>query len=56
MLLFQLLDTDGGSYPYLESEETPGTYNLVNFKALRGEAYFIDVVLPNGKALSIKAC
>ncbi len=44
----QLLDTDGGSYPYLELEEQPGVYELADFKALRGKAYFIDVILPDG--------
>ena len=45
----QLLDDGGQSYPYMESEETSGVYELTNFKAERGKAYFIDVVLPNGK-------
>lgn len=45
----QLLDTDGGNYPYLESEETPGVYELFAFKALRGKEYFIDITLADGK-------
>jgi len=45
----QLLDGDGGTYPYLEDEEKLGTYRLENFKALRGKSYFIDVVLSDGK-------
>lgn len=45
----QLLDTDGGTYPYTESQEEPGTYELFSFKALRGKSYFIDIVLSDGK-------
>lgn len=45
----QLLDTDGGSYPYEELVDDPGIYMLYNFKALRGKEYFIDIILPDGK-------
>ena len=45
----QLLDTDGGSYPYAELADEPGVYELYTFKAQRGKAYFIDVILPDGK-------
>ena len=45
----QLLDTDGGSYPYQESVDDPGVYELNDFKALRGIQYFIDIILPDGR-------
>lgn len=45
----QLLDTDGGNYPYIESNETPGIYELFSFKAQRGKSYFIDITLPDGR-------
>ncbi|MEM6319411.1 MAG: DUF4249 family protein [Bacteroidota bacterium] len=45
----QLLDTDGGVYPYVESAENLGTYELFDFKALRGKSYFIDIVLADGR-------
>lgn len=45
----QLMDTDGGSYPYAELADDLGVYELYTFKALRGKAYFIDITLPDGK-------
>jgi len=42
----QLMDDSGVSYPYVEFEE--GAYELRNFKALRGKAYYVDIVVPNG--------
>lgn len=44
----QLMDTEGGIYPYTASAEKLGIYELSAFKALRGKAYFIDIILPNG--------
>lgn len=44
-----LLDTDGGSYPYAESAADAGIYILEQFKVERGKQYFIDIVLQNGK-------
>ncbi len=44
-----LMDTDGETYPYVESIESPGIYELFNFKAERGKSYFVDIVLPDGK-------
>lgn len=43
------MDTDGGNYPYAESQEKPGTYELFSFKAARGKSYFIDITLSGGK-------
>ena len=45
----QLMDTDGGTYPYAELADDPGIYEIYTFKAERGKRYFIDIVLPNGK-------
>lgn len=45
----QLMDTDGGNYPYQESADDPGVYDLQDFKALRGVQYFIDIILPDGR-------
>jgi len=44
-----LMDTDGGRYPYVELEAEAGIYELTQFKAQRDKAYFIDIVLLNGK-------
>ncbi len=44
-----LMDTDGGIYPYLELADDVGIYQLEQFKAQRGKAYFIDIVLLDGK-------
>ncbi len=45
----QLMDTDGGIYPYVELLEDIGVYELSNFKALREKEYMIDITLPDGK-------
>lgn len=45
----QLLDTDGGVYPYTELADEPGTYEIYTFKALRGKSYFIDIILSDGR-------
>lgn len=45
----QLLDTEGGVYPYIEEDETKGVYTLTAFKAVRRKAYFIDIILQDGK-------
>lgn len=44
----QLMDTDGGVYPYAEFSDDPGVYELANFKAERGKQYLIDIVLSDG--------
>jgi len=41
-----VMDDTGNSFPYVELED--GSYQVSNFEALRGRAYFIDIMLPNG--------
>jgi len=43
----KVVDSDGNNYMY--NETIDATYELKDFKALRGKSYYLDVVLPDGR-------
>ncbi len=45
----QIMDTDGGSRSYTASVDEEGVYILSDFEAVEGKAYFIDIILADGR-------